>query len=208
MTQQSLTNMQTAIVTIQGISEYSGNKYVTSPRKPGEQADDWEQRTCRERMHVNPRGMVVIPGSGIMFCLQTAAKKMGVKIKGGNGATYGTKFLTALMVPSNLELGIHVSDVPLQAFHVPADGKKGGHIRVLKYFGMIAEWGGTIPIYILDPIINLDMFTAVARYGGMFVGLGRFRPERGGTNGRFSVTKIVWRDEEETLRDQTMVSTA
>ena len=29
---------------------------------------------------------------------------------------------------------------------------------------------------------------------GMFIGIGRFRPEKGGTNGRFRIAKLVWED--------------
>ena len=29
---------------------------------------------------------------------------------------------------------------------------------------------------------------------GMFIGLGRFRPEKGGTNGRFKISALVWED--------------
>jgi hypothetical protein len=29
---------------------------------------------------------------------------------------------------------------------------------------------------------------------GMFIGIGRFRPEKGGTNGRFKIASIEWTD--------------
>jgi hypothetical protein len=29
---------------------------------------------------------------------------------------------------------------------------------------------------------------------GMFIGIGRFRPEKGGTNGRFKIESIDWQD--------------
>ena len=29
---------------------------------------------------------------------------------------------------------------------------------------------------------------------GMFIGIGRFRPEKGGTNGRFKITQLDWQD--------------
>jgi hypothetical protein len=28
----------------------------------------------------------------------------------------------------------------------------------------------------------------------MFIGLGRFRPEKGGTNGRFKIASLNWQD--------------
>jgi hypothetical protein len=28
----------------------------------------------------------------------------------------------------------------------------------------------------------------------MFIGIGRFRPEKGGSNGRFKITRLQWQD--------------
>ena len=34
---------------------------------------------------------------------------------------------------------------------------------------------------------------------GMFIGLGRFRPEKGGTNGRFQTVSLKWQDNRQLL---------
>jgi hypothetical protein len=49
-------------------------------------------------------------------------------------------------------------------------------------------------VFILDPIITEDVFREMVEIAGMFIGIGRFRPEKGGTNGRFRIKSLVWTD--------------
>jgi hypothetical protein len=34
---------------------------------------------------------------------------------------------------------------------------------------------------------------------GLYIGVGRFRPEKGGINGRFALDKLVWQNNRELL---------
>jgi hypothetical protein len=56
------------------------------------------------------------------------------------------------------------------------------------------EWRATFDIYILDPIITEPVFREMVEIAGMFIGIGRFRPEKGGTNGRFKIEALAWAD--------------
>jgi hypothetical protein len=47
-------------------------------------------------------------------------------------------------------------------------------------------------VQILDPIITEAVFTEILQKCGIYIGLGRWRPEKGGVNGRFNVTNIAW----------------
>ena len=62
----------------------------------------------------------------------------------------------------------------------------------MRRFPIIQKWTATFDVHILDPIITEDIFSEVVEQAGMFIGVGRYRPEKGGTNGRFSLSKIVW----------------
>ena len=42
--------------------------------------------------------------------------------------------------------------------------------------------------------ISPDVFREMVEIAGMFVGIGRFRPEKGGGNGRFRMTGLKWQD--------------
>ena len=54
---------------------------------------------------------------------------------------------------------------------------------------------GTTKIDGLDDNITTDMLQAAAKAAGLRVGLGRFRPSKGGTNGRFVIETLVEVDE-------------
>jgi hypothetical protein len=56
------------------------------------------------------------------------------------------------------------------------------------------KWSATFDVIILDPIISEDIFREMLTMAGMFIGVGRFRPEKGGTNGRFKIEEIKWQD--------------
>ena len=58
-------------------------------------------------------------------------------------------------------------------------------------------WLMTFDVYILDPIITEAIFREMVEIAGMFIGIGRFRPEKGGTNGRFGLKELVWQDNRE-----------
>jgi hypothetical protein len=47
---------------------------------------------------------------------------------------------------------------------------------------------------VLDAIITEQIFREMVDLAGLFIGLGQFRPEKGGTNGRFRIEKLVWAD--------------
>jgi hypothetical protein len=49
-------------------------------------------------------------------------------------------------------------------------------------------------VIVLDPIIVEDIFTEVVEAAGLFRGIGQFRPENGGSNGRFIIKTINWED--------------
>lgn len=63
-----------------------------------------------------------------------------------------------------------------------------------RFPSMPAPWSATFDVYILDPIITEQIFREMIELAGIFVGIGQFRPEKGGHNGRFRIEKLVWAD--------------
>jgi hypothetical protein len=45
---------------------------------------------------------------------------------------------------------------------------------------------------IMDDTITKEVFEEVFYAAGSGIGIGRFRPEKGGTNGRFRAVKFDW----------------
>lgn len=183
--------MKIAVARLRGIAPYSQSRYHdTPPLNDKERPDDREMRTWANRMHVNDEGYVFIPPMCFKKAVETAARFLGMQIKGRGKATYTKHFKAGILVTEGLVLPVKKEEVPGEVFFVPADGKKGN--RVKRKFPVIQEWSGDVTFYILDDTITEDVFEAHLKEAGNFIGIGRFRPENGGFYGRFAVDRIAW----------------
>ena len=194
--------MMKVIVKLKSVSPYSQSRPIQSAKGTGESADAFEERTWRERLHVDERGMVFIPPMAIKNCLPEAAKFLGETVPGKGKATWTKHFEAGLLIVDPIPLGIKAADVQGERLFVPADGVRGSGKRVWKVFPVIAEWTGTVEINVLDPLLVSDLekckkdVTQCSLYrhlehAGKFIGIGRFRPRNNGFYGRFSVEKFV-----------------
>jgi hypothetical protein len=191
--------MKSAIVHLAGVSTYSQSKHYSEaevPKEKGENADAYERRTWRYRMHVTNDGHVQIPGTQIGNAIKDAAQYLSLKVKGKGQATWTKNFRAGIMVPDGIVLPVLAKDVPGEELFVPANGKKGGGSRVPKVFPRIDDWGGEVIVYIFDDTITEEVFAEVLATAGKLVGIGRFRPANGGFYGRFHVESIQWLSEE------------
>ncbi|HET8721021.1 MAG TPA: hypothetical protein VFM24_03265, partial [Nitrospira sp.] len=78
-----------------------------------------------------------------------------------------------------------------------ADGVRGSGKRVYRRFPILAPWSATFNALILDPEITKELFERMLDVAGKFRGIGRWRPEKGGQNGRFIVEDFKWQDNRE-----------
>jgi hypothetical protein len=184
--------MKTAIGHIVGVSPYSQSRAIQSKKNTGEASDAFEERTWRERLHVNNEGNVFIPPMAIKNMLSDCARFLSESVPGKGKATYTKHFDAGIMVIQPADLGIKADEVKSERLFVPSDGKKGGSTRVWKTFPFIQKWEADVEIILLDPIL-IDKPEKVREYlghSGKFIGLGRFRPRNGGFYGRFEVTEF------------------
>lgn len=184
-----------------GASPISFSKVITDPKKTGERPDAYEERTWRQRLHVDAGGEVFIPPTAIKNCLESVARFLSESVPGKGMAKYTKHFASGILVTDPLMLGVSADKVASEKLFVPADGKKGGGKRVWKFFPVIpAGWSTLASVYVLDPTLQDEngrrVLERYASHAGSFIGLGRFRPERGGFNGRFSVSNFEWSDVE------------
>ncbi len=184
--------MKTAMVKIKGISSYSQSRYHGTPKKDKESPEEYEKRTWCERLHVNEDGLVFVPQMALKLCLEDAARYLGLKIKGRGNATWTKHFEAGVLVLEGPVLHWKKEDVPGEWLFVPSDGKKGGGKRVLKKFPYMPEWAFEAAFLVLDDTITKDIFELHLHEAGKFIGLGRFRPRRGGFYGRFEVESVRW----------------
>lgn len=182
--------MRIATATLRGIAPYSQSRFHDTPKLDKERPDDWEMRTWRERLSTTDDGSVFIPPMAFKKSIETAARFLGMQIKGRGKTTYTKHFKAGVLVTDGMILGVKKDDVAGEVFFVPADGKSGA--RVKRKFPVIQAWSGDVTFYVLDDTITPDVFEAHLKEAGNFIGIGRFRPENGGFYGRYAVDHVSW----------------
>jgi hypothetical protein len=89
--------------------------------------------------------------------------------------------------------GLKVSDLHEETVFANADGVRGSGKRVFRRFPMIpAGWKAQVKFAVIDDEIPQDVFAKCLSEAGNLIGIGRFRPERGGYFGRFEVNDLKW----------------
>jgi hypothetical protein len=129
-------------------------------------------------------------------CVDTAAFKLGVKVPGRRSATFRNFFASGFFCDADVPLAngkwIKKSDVESVQINANSDGVRGSGKRVQRRFPSIPKWHGIASFTILDDVITEPVFEQHVKAAGVVVGIGRFRPEKSGTNGRFRAVKFEW----------------
>lgn len=186
-----------ATLTLQGITPYSQSRQHDDAMLDGEGRDAYDARTWRSKLNVATRDgkqTVVIPAHGLHQCIAAAAKYSKRQIPGQGKATWTAKFMSGIAILDDPPLNIDPATVAPVTISANADGIRGSGKRVPRRFPVMPEWSATFEVYILDPIITEDVFREMTEIAGMFIGIGRFRPQNGGTNGRFRIASLAWAD--------------
>ena len=64
---------------------------------------------------------------------------------------------------------------------------KVGQARLMRYRPRLCDWSLTVTVYYDESMVESRQLIAAAEDAGTFVGLGDYRPEKGGIFGRFKV---------------------
>jgi hypothetical protein len=160
--------------------------------------DEFDLRCWKHRAHV-VKGRVVIPGAAVHKALIAAAKFLNERIPGEGKKTWTKRFGAGVMVLENPKIEPKVTEKAMQGteIHVPSDGRAGGSTRVWKTFPYFEEWEADLKVTVVDGLIDEATFERHMRTAGMYVGFGTFRPsspQSPGTNGRFSVESLEWKE--------------
>lgn len=177
---------------LKSVAPYSQSRMHDTPKLEKEGADEYEQRTWRNRLHVDAAGQVFIPPMAFKNCLAGAAAFLRQRIPGKGQSEYGKHFLAGVLVTEGLVLPIKPEAVVGERLYLNADGKRNGKTRVWRTYPRIAEWEGEVTYYVLDDTIPKDVFERHLRESGRYIGIGRFRPANGGFYGRFEIERIRW----------------
>jgi len=199
-----------AILTIAATSPMTQSHQHNVDKLEGESADAYDLRTWRSKLNVID-DEVVIPAHGLHQCIAAAAKYSKRQIAGQGKATWTKKFESGISANGIVSLGISPNDekkIKMITISANADGIRGSGKRVTRRFPMIVSWQATTTILILDPIITRDIFKEMADLAGVFIGLGQFRPQNGGTNGRFDVVSLEWHDNRRGEREKKLAQSS
>tara|TARA_B100000749_G_scaffold278115_1_gene268195 strand:+ start:1895 stop:2485 length:591 start_codon:yes stop_codon:yes gene_type:complete len=188
----------TATCHLSSASVYSQSRPYQVEKKPRETPGDYEKRTWRERMHLSEKnpGFIVIPAMQFKNSLAECAKYMSQQIPGKGKATYTKHFEAGVIIMDSMELDIKADDVKGETVFVPSSGKRGDGNRVYKTFPKIPSWAGVVEFTIFDHTITEAVFKEHLMQAGQFIGIGRWRPRNNGLYGRFTVDKVVWKENE------------
>lgn len=190
--------MKIATVHLKSTSPYSQSRNHDTPklaqRGGGETPDAYEERTWRNRLHVNEDGFVFIPPMQFKNALSEVAKYLGIQIAGKGKSTYTKHIEAGVLVVDPLVLPVRAADVAGERLYLNADGKRGSGKRVWRTMPLIPSWEGPVTFTILDDIITQEVFLKHLREAGNFIGIGRWRPRNNGLYGRFSVEKLDWQE--------------
>jgi len=184
--------MRKVTVHLESISPYSQSRQHDVPKLDKETHEAYEKRTWREKANYDENGIIYIPAMALKQALDAAAKKLGDQIPGKGKATYTKFFVADVICDANVPLGIHKDDVASITINANADGVRGSGKRVKRTFPVIPQWSAEATFTILDDTVTPEVFERTLTAAGIGIGIGRFRAEKGGLNGRFRPTKFSW----------------
>lgn len=182
--------MYRAIVTIKGTAPLSQSKQHYIKALDGESHEELDRRTWREKCNYDERGIVYVPAMAFKQGTDSAAKRLSIPDPDNKRASLTKYFVSDVICEGNLSIGVHKDKMPSTTISANVDGVRGSGKRVPRIFPQIQEWGGQTSFLIMEEKIKPEIFQKVLETAGRSIGVGQFRPEKGGLNGRFEVTKI------------------
>lgn len=179
---------------LESMSPYTQSRKYEEPKLEGESSEAHDKRNWRKHQHVK-NGFVHIPARAIHMALADAAKYSKKQIPGQGKATWTAKFMSGIALLEDVNLGIRGDETDFIDLYMNADGRRGSGTRVMRRMPIIPVWEAEFDIHILDPIITEDVFCDTLDQAGLYIGIGQYRPQMGGTSGRFRVLDVRWEEE-------------
>jgi hypothetical protein len=178
--------MYRVIATTKGTAPLSQSRQHFSEKLDGESEHEYDKRTWREKLNYDDKGICFLPAMALKKAMDTAASRLSIPDPDNRRAKLTKYFVSDVIPEGNMSLGIHKDKV--QCVVIGADRGEGK--RVPSHLPQMAEWGGICSFLVMEEKIKPAMFEKVFRTAGRSIGVGQFRPENGGLNGRFDVIKI------------------
>ena len=182
--------MYRATVTIRGTAPLSQSRQHFSDFLDGESHDEYDRRTWREKCNYDHDGIVFVPAMALKQAMDIAAKRLSIPDPDNKRASLTKFFVSDVICEDNLSIGVRKDDMPSVRISANSDGERGSGKRVPRTLPQTPEWGGKTSFLIMEEKVKPEIFEKVLQSAGRSIGVGQFRPEKGGLNGRFEVADI------------------
>ena len=177
--------MKTIKVTIKGVTPLLMHRYPmagaedTSKKRTG--VPDWKAEG-EVALYRDEKGTIYEPASHIEGCLKQASKTL--KVPGKRGATYSKLIGSAVAVEPDA--------IPhkIVKYEIDARPVVVQRARIIRYRPIFKNWELSFSIIIGDDQIPSEVLKLALDHAGQYVGIGDFRPGRGGKFGKFMVTEF------------------
>lgn len=190
--------LTTCTFKLKSLSTYSPSRRIEHliPKLEKEKPDAYEKRVWREKAHWTPKGEFFIPAIQFLKAIQSTASYLSENVPGKGKATWTKHFragITCLDPYGIIIPGVTHENVQCNSYLCDVGGGKGGKggAQVMRTFPEVSEWEGSLQIAIIDKMIEPELLSRYLSECGLLNGVGRYRPQSGGTNGRFEVLKMT-----------------
>lgn len=177
--------MKAVQVTIKGVTPLLMHRFPmigaddTSKSRTG--VPDWKLEG-EVSLYRDELGQIYQPASHIEGALKIASKTL--KVPGKRGATYSK------LVGSALSVNPDAIPHKLTKYTIDARPVVIQRARIIRYRPMFEQWELSFEIIIGDDQLPVEVVKQALDHAGLYVGIGDFRPGRGGKFGKFMVTKF------------------
>jgi hypothetical protein len=181
--------------TLRGVAPYSQSRRVEIEQQPNKSREEVDRENYLLKAHVDDEtGEICIPAFALKHAINTAAARAADKIKGKGNQTYAKNVQSGVLPLTPVcPLGIKIEDVKYVALYQDAMGKKGKtkSAQVMRHFPIVPSgWKAKVSFLVTDEELPADKLHKYVKDAGTMIGIGRWRPEVGGMNGRFVIDDI------------------
>ncbi len=176
--------MKTVQVVIKGITPLLMHRFPmagaedTSKKSTG--VPDWKAEG-ELGLYKDAKGHIYQPASHIEGALKQASKTL--KVPGKRGATY------ARLVGSAVSIEPDAIPHKITKYEIDARPVVIQRARIIRYRPIFNDWELSFQIIIGDDQIPIEVVKLALEHAGQYVGIGDYRPGRGGKFGKFMVTQ-------------------
>jgi len=177
--------MKTIKVEIQGITPLLMHRFPNAgadePSKRRTGVLDWKQE-AETGIYKTPEGTIYHPAEHLEKAIQNAARSF--KIPGKRGATYSK------LVGATLEVWPDAIPHKIQDYKIDSRPVVVQKARIMRHRPRFDKWELEFSIRLLDDQLPVSVIKEILDQAGLYVGIGDYRPQRGGKFGKFMVTKF------------------